>query len=158
VSDGLTRPTTGRFNEKVMGEEAARQRVAEREYDHATIARYLPWTQYAMAEMTPGDWLRVAYVARAINSYTGFAGPLSAPIRMFYGCLATDLYAEASTRGEPLPEPTEAEIADFHDRISRVLAESARRRAFGERGLDRPTNGTRVGSRTHGGTRGPADV
>jgi hypothetical protein len=128
-----------------IAEAQARMRADERETDRDVIRNYLPITQAAMAELTPGDWVRLARLCRGVNSWSGFAGPLGEPFRYFFGCLAADLYTEAQARDEPIDDATPAIEEAYHARVERILAESARRRHYGE--VASGPRGPRMGSR-----------
>lgn len=119
-------------------------RMNERERDPDVVRNYLTLTQGAMADLSPADWVRLARLCRAINSWPGFGGPLGEPFRYFFGCLAADLYDEARTRNE-LTEDDNPALADaYHERIEAILSDSARRRAYGDAVAVR-ARGPRVG-------------
>lgn len=74
--------------------------------DPAEVARLLPVTQWAVAELAPHSWLHVADTLTGLLNRAPFNDSQRwTAERLILGCLATELRQAAIERGEPATEP-----------------------------------------------------
>lgn len=113
-----------RFTAEELLEEERRVR-AEASFleDREQVLRLLPATQYAMADLSPQDWTRVARFLHAILMRDAIASsPWWEPLRLLVGALVTELYTAARERGEPMPDLSRAELEEWRKKVDRILA------------------------------------
>lgn len=75
------------------------------------VARSLPVTQWAIAEMQPFEWQLVAdYLSGMLNKNPLRESPDYGPHRLVLGALAAELRQNAIAAGEPPSDPIEAAL------------------------------------------------
>jgi hypothetical protein len=137
----MTAPTSRLADPAAYVEERRRSRLLSRVTDGEERFRLLPVTSAAMADLSPTDWIDIARFLHALVIRPGLAGPQWEAHRFLVGSLVSELYMEARARGEEMPEPTRAELAEWQGYLDRTMADQsrhelgrAREKAFGRRG------------------------